>query len=112
MGWIAAGVGAATAIGGAIAGGVALSKEGELVDSCEDEVCTDPGDVDVRDAAADAALAADILLPTGGALVAAGVVMILVGMSGDEDEGGETARVGVAPALGAGTAGVLIEGRF
>ncbi len=51
------------------------------------------------------------VLPTGGVLLAAGVVMILVGHSGDDDEEAE-ARLGITPLVGAEQAGVLFEGRF
>jgi hypothetical protein len=110
-GWVTAGVGVATMIGGAITGGLALSKEGQLEDACDNDVCTDPEDKDIRDSAESAALATDILLPTGGVLIAAGLIMILVGLN-DEKEPEVTARWRLGPTLGATTAGVVFEGRF
>ena len=112
-GWVTAGIGAVALIGGGIAGGVALSKEGALEASCEENTCTAPGDHDLHDSAAAAALAADILIPAGGAILAAGVVMIIAGKATDKDEERpETARIRARPVLGQGGAGLLLEGRF
>ncbi len=107
-GWITAGTGAATAIAGGITGGVALSKTGDLEDRCKDNICTDKSDMDLKGEAENLGLATDILIPVGGTLVAAGILMILL----DSKEEKNTAGLRMTPILGSHTSGFAIEGRF
>jgi hypothetical protein len=107
-GWVVLGVGAALLVGGGVTGGVALSKNGELADSCPDGVCQPgkQGEIDSRDALA---MTSNVLLGVGAAAAVAGVLMLVL-MDGDEEPGG--ADVALAPVAGPGAAGLTAEWRF
>jgi hypothetical protein len=107
-GWVAVGIGAATAIVGAITGGMALAKQADLEKACPDRSCTSAKDLDLRDSADALGLATDVLLPAGAVLAAAGAVLLIV----DAKKGGERAAVAVMPQIGGTGAGLSMEGRF
>jgi hypothetical protein len=108
-GWVTAGTGVAVAIAGAVTGGVALKKAGTLKDACPDDVCQDPDDYKLKDKAEGLANATNVLLPVGGTLAVAGVVMIILGKRGEQQD---PAAVSVAPVVRAGQGGLIIGGRF
>ncbi len=109
VGWIGVGVGAAVAIGGAITGGMAMSKSNDLADKCPDKNnCPDehknlPGEAD------NLALTTNILLPVGAVVAATGVVLIIIGRnSGDSEE----PKVSLLPITGPNHAGFAVQGEF
>jgi hypothetical protein len=107
-GWVAIGVGGALVITGAITGGVALAKNGEIEDNCPQGNCPPPyhDDVEQRDRLA---LTADILLPVGAAAAVAGVLLLTLPWG---ESAGETATARVQPLLGADRAGLAAQWRF
>ena len=107
-GWVAVGVGGALLVSGAITGGMALSKQKDLEDKCPDKVCVDPNDRSLKDSADTLALATDILLPIGCAVAGTGIVLLVLGMSDDEQKG----QASLSPILGAGFNGIAVQGRF
>ena len=108
-GWVSVGVGAALLIGGAITGGMTLSLDGDLDKRCNDEVCTesDREDVDRLDTLA---LTTDVLIGVGAAAAVTGVVLLIIGYGGEEEE--SAGDVAFAPLIGPGIAGAGIQGRF
>lgn len=106
-GWVLGGTGAALAIAGAVTGGVATSKHGELESACPDKTCHSKSDYELRDQVDSLKLATDVLLPVGGAMVAAGIIMIVYGSRQEK----ETA-LSVSPAFARGEGGLFVEGRF
>jgi len=107
-GWVALGLGAALLAGGGVTGGVALKKNGDLVDSCDGGVCdrNKAGEIDSRDAMA---MTTNVLLGVGAAAVVAGVLMLTVFDSDESADGGDAS---VGPTAGPGFAGVTAEWRF
>lgn len=120
-GWSLVGVGAATLVGAGIAAGLAYSSYTEFQDaSVEDDRAG------MRDATEQRALAADIMFGVGGAVAAAGAVLLIVqavqAAGRAEAAGGEAeepaaaepaeAEVSVLPAATAGGVGLLAVGRF
>jgi hypothetical protein len=97
-----AGLGVGALIGGAVTGGLALSKHGELEDACGDNPCPDRQD-DI-DSGKTLMTTTNILLIAGGVLVAGGVVLFLTAPD-------ETTEEGVT-ALRLGPGSLSIEGRF
>ncbi len=77
-GWILSGIGAGTAVAGAVVGGMALSKNKDLVAACGDDPCPEKrNDRQSRDRLATASTA---LLATGGTIMAAGITLLVVGI--------------------------------
>ena len=111
-GWVGIGVGAAVAAAGAITGGVALDKSNELNDNCPDknQICPEEHQ-DLKDSADSLAIATNVLLPVGGALAVAGVVLVILGRDRGEDSSG-VASIGFAPFASAEQAGLTVRGRF
>lgn len=113
VGFVAAGVGAAALIGGAITGIMARGKESAATDQCDANKVCDPGAETDFDSADSLAGITNVLLIGGGVLAATGVTLILVGGGSKKDQAGQTGRtLRVAPALGLGGAGVLATGAF
>jgi tetratricopeptide (TPR) repeat protein len=114
--WVAAGVGGAGLIGWAVAGGIALDKEAEVLELCPNSKCpNDPVTLkdarDARDITRDAALAADILMGVGIAGLAVGTVLFFFEpkwFGNDEEE----IDVSVGPAAFRDGGGLLISGSF
>jgi tetratricopeptide (TPR) repeat protein len=78
-GWSLLGIGAAALIAGTVTGSVTMAMADDIKNVCKDngDVCPD-SEKDDADKAENLALATDILLPIGGVLAAAGIVMVVV----------------------------------
>ncbi len=106
-GWLSLGVGCAMVISGSITGGVAITANKEIDDRCPDGCYSKHYDeMDRRD---NLALATDILLGIGAVATAAGIVMLIVSNSGDEDKDDSVA---IRPAIGPQASGAILEWRF
>ncbi len=114
VGWIAVGVGAAALAGGAVTGGMSLSKNNELEDSCTSGSCPSGVNPDIEESRDKLALMTDILLPVGGVLAATGIVLLIVNASRKENPDEKTSmETAVLPfAIPQGGGGLIIEGRF
>ncbi len=114
IGWIAVGVGAAVLAGGAVTGGMSLSKNNELKDSCTSGSCPSGVDPDIEESRDKLALMTDILIPVGGVLAATGIVLLIVNAAKKEQPEEETSmETAVLPfAIPQGGGGLMIEGRF
>jgi hypothetical protein len=86
------GVGGAGLVVGAVLGGLALAQEADVRDACRDGHCPIEQQAEA-DAAEKKALGADIALGIGGALVVAGVVLLVVSVT--QDDADERASIGV-----------------
>lgn len=106
-GWVVSGLGGALLAGGAICGGMALSLDGNLSADCPGGVCPRgrSGDLERLDSLV---LSTDILLAAGAAVLAAGVVMLLL----DPGVAGDGGTVSVVPSAGEGFLGASVLGRF
>jgi len=115
-GWITTGVGAALLAGGAITGSQALKLDGQLADDCPggECVCPDQDCYDKREEETDrlkkASGVTNILLGIGAGVAATGVVLLVLGYRGGEDDTEEP--VALTPTVGPGFAGAAIQGRF
>ncbi|MBW2457034.1 MAG: hypothetical protein JRI68_21140 [Deltaproteobacteria bacterium] len=103
LGWIATGVGAATALSGAILGATVLEDAAEAEDDpslCPDKICTPAGDVYLADLDGRAA-AATALVVVGSVLVVGGIVTVIAAPAADEpDDVPIDVEVGVVAAPG------------
>jgi hypothetical protein len=112
-GWVTVGIGGALLIGGAVTGGLALSKNGELNDECDPSCGSSyQDDVDTRDGLA---MATNVLLIAGGVAAVAGVLMLTVfdkAGESDSDDSAAPPPVALTPMLGPQTAGATLEWRF
>ncbi|MEQ9321407.1 MAG: tetratricopeptide repeat protein [Polyangiaceae bacterium] len=104
VGWVAIGLGGAGIVAGAIAGGLAIAKKGDLDDNCPGGECPPEfhGDVDSFQTTR---VVSTVGLIAGGVLAAGGVVLVLTAPGGD-DGGHATVKLHVQPA------GVGLSGRF
>jgi hypothetical protein len=84
-----------------VLGGVAKSKNDQAGSSCTGHACTDPNAVHLTDEALSAARGADVAFVAGGALLAGGVVMLLLA---------PRSSVQVTASAGPRSAGVSIAG--
>jgi len=108
IGPIVAAGGGAVLITGLILGGVALGERGSVEDRCDTAAMTCPADAEGdADSVATQALVADILIFSGAAIAAAGLILTFVLTEGDDDA---NARVG-GVCSGNGCM-ALVEGRF
>ena len=107
-GWVTASIGAAILVGGAVTGGIAMKKDGEIADNCPGGKCEPKWQetLDTRDALG---VTTNVLLGVGAAAVAAGVVMLVIA-HGDEKAGDET--VALFPIVGPRGGGAAVEWRF
>ena len=107
-GWVTASIGAAILVGGAVTGGIAMKKDGEISDNCPGGECEPEWQetLDERDALG---VTTNVLLGVGAAAVVAGVVMLVIA-HGDEKAGDET--VALFPIAGPRGGGVAVEWRF
>jgi len=114
-GWATLGVGGGLVITGAVTGIVALSRNEQLVSACDDaDGCPTADYRDVRDKRDAMATTSTVMFAVGAAAATAGVIMLVMGRGGDEDEAttGDGAGVTFAPSAGPGHAGVAVSGRF
>lgn len=116
--WILLGVGAATAIGGGVVAGFALSDSNALLETCNEDgrclVSSQENLDEMRDGAKNLALAADIMMFGGGAIALTGLILgIVFGLPGGSDSGdGEEASARVTPECGPGYCGASLRGSF
>ena len=102
---------------GALFGGLAASDASNAQDDptlCPDKRCTPAGRAAI-DSAEGKATASSVLLPIGGALAVAGVVMLVVSVTGASEEQPSTnsgASARIIPTLAPGNAGLVVVGRF
>jgi hypothetical protein len=90
IGWTAIGVGGASLILGAVMGGLAMGKHGELSDNCPGGACASDQQ-DTLDSFRTFGLVSTIGFIAGGVLAAGGVVILLVAPSGDSASAGDVA---------------------
>ena len=101
-GWISGGVGVAALVAGAVTGGLALSLDGDLSDTCVDGSCPSDKGEDI-DRLTTLSTATDVLLVVGGTLTAGGILMLALDASSDSSPSvGITLRPG----------GVFVRGSF
>jgi len=103
VGWVGVAVGGGMLIGGAITGGVALSKNSEVEDKCLERECL-PQYHDLSNSRDKMATASTVLFVAGGLVAATGIVMLIV--SGRKARG--ESPVAVIP----NPTGITITGRF
>jgi tetratricopeptide (TPR) repeat protein len=112
-GWVTLGVGGAMVITGGVTGLVALSRNKQLVDECNDADGCEPDDYrDVRDTRDAMATTSTVMFALGAAAATAGVIMLVLAPDGDAEEPGGDTDVAVTPAAGFGFAGIAVSGRF
>ena len=83
LGWVAIGVGGAGLVVGAITGGLALDKRSSLEKACPNKQCTPQNHGDV-DSYQTLRIVSGVGLIAGGALAAAGIVLLIVAPSAAE----------------------------
>ena len=106
VGWIIGGIGAGLLAGAAVAGGLAQNALGDLEDNCPNDRCVVGYDLESeRKEVERPRLAADILLFTGVATVATGIVVLFVGRGGASDDA--TPEPTTTGSLGCGPTGCL-----
>jgi hypothetical protein len=98
-GWVTLGLGGALLAGGAVTGGLALSKNSEIESNCPGGKCP-ASERDALDARATLGITTDILLGAGAVAAVAGILMVTV-----FDDSQET-TVAVSPG------GMTVTGRF
>jgi hypothetical protein len=109
VGWIVAAVGAGAAIGGAVLGGLALSKNSDLNRACGDGPCPEKtDDVNARD---HMALSSTVLIAAGGTVLAAGAALLIVGKI-KEKRNRENPTISLLPAVDRTSMGASFEWRF
>lgn len=108
VGWIGLGIGVAGLAVGGVFGALALSDNNDAKARCLGTVCDSQGYTETADAK-HAATASTIAFVAGGAITAAGLVLLITSPS---DMRVETARLGIAPLVGAGTGGAMLQGRW
>lgn len=104
-GWVAVGVGGAVLAGAGVTGILAMSLDSDLANKCDaSHKCTPDlqGDIDRLDSLS---LTTDILLGVGAAAVVTGTLLLTVFAADDAD-------LQVQPAVGPGSVGASITGRF
>jgi hypothetical protein len=104
--WVAFGVGGAAGVGAIITGSMALSKESDVRDKCSGGECPASLSGDF-DSVEKLALTTDVLIGVAAAGVVAGTLLFFFEPDSESD-----VEVGIAPAAGAKSAGLLLTGRF
>jgi hypothetical protein len=101
VGLVVAGVGVVGIVAGAIAGGIAVSKKGDVEPICADTLICSDADADVLEGAQSAGNISTALFVVGGLVAAGGVTMWLLAPSD-----GEQIAVGMTPG------GLVLRGSF
>jgi tetratricopeptide (TPR) repeat protein len=109
-GFAIGGLGAAGLILGGVFGGLAMSAASKLKSDCKGNVCTTPSDQSALSSANTKALVSTVGLAAGGALLATGVVLVIVGRPRHDDTPRPTALL--VPSVGPQGAGFGLVGRF
>ena len=107
-GWVSFGVGLAGLAAGGVFGALAISDNNDAKARCLGTVCDAQGYSTTTDAK-HAATASTIAFVAGGAITAAGLVLLITSPS---DRRVETTRLGIAPLVGAGIGGAMLQGRW
>jgi hypothetical protein len=112
-GWVTLGVGGAMVITGGVTGLVALSRNKQLVNECNDADGCDPADYrDVRDTRDAMATTSTVMFAVGAAAATAGVIMLIMAPDDEADAPAGETDVAVTPTAGPGFAGFAVSGRF
>ena len=99
VGWTLVGVGGASLILGAVMGGLAIGKHGDLSDICRDDGSCPESEQDNLDTFRTFGTVSTIGFIAGGVLAAGGVVILLVAPGGDSgDSGADSIALEVGPA--------------
>ncbi len=109
-GWSLVGVGAATLIGSAVTGGMALSLDKTLEQDCGDGGCPPDKTAD-REKMNRLALTTDVLIGVGATVAAAGLVLVGVAAAKKKKEGREAKAVAL-PCLAPGRASIMFVKEF
>ncbi len=112
-GWVTLGVGAAVMIGGAVTGGMALSANGNLEESCDNLSCASDVDSEIEKKRDKLALATDILLPIGGVVAGTGIILLIVdAVRAGKSEGTDNTSAKLRPVISPVGVGLMIERSF
>jgi hypothetical protein len=113
MGWLSVGLSGALIVTGAVTGSVALKKDNELPGECTDEDptgCPANEYSDIVDKRDRLATTSTVMFALGGAAAVAGVIMLVIGRNGGEENTAH--ELSITPAAGSGFAGVAVSGKF
>jgi hypothetical protein len=108
-GWIVVGVGVAGLGVGGVLGALALADNNDAKGRCLGSVCDTQGYSATTDAK-HAATASTIAFVAGGAIAAVGVVLLLTAPRADKRA--EAGRLVIAPLVGVGTRGAMLQGSW
>jgi len=108
VGWLVLGTGLAGLAVGGVFGALALSDNNDAKARCLGSVCDAQGYSATTDAR-HAATASTIAFVAGGTIAAAGLVLLITAPSAKHVEKG---RFGIAPLVGVGTAGAMLQGSW
>lgn len=104
-GYVIGGLGIASLVAGAVTGGLALSKKGEMEDNCASDLACNQDGVDAADSGKTFATISTITFAAGAVAVGVGAFLIL---SGDSE--GKHVAVGAAPGTRGGS--FVLKGNF
>jgi len=107
IGWVLGGVGVVGIAVGSYFGLQSMSKKSDADGHCDGSVCRDQEGVSLRDDAIAAGNLSTLGFAVGGALVATGAVLVLTAPSGKS-----RGKAALAPALGPGFGGLVLDGHF
>ena len=91
-GLVVGALGVLSVTAGAITGGLVLDRKATVERLCIDDVCSDPAGIEAAQSGHDLATASTVTFAVGGAALAAGIIMLIVG----EPERSETGLVVVS----------------
>ncbi len=111
VGGVLLGIGGVGVIAGAILGGVANSSLSDAEAGCSNGFCTAEA-ADAADTHRGLAVGADISFIIGGAALVAGTIVLIAGLSGDDDGADKATTWFIAPTGGSSAAGLVAGGRF
>ena len=96
-----------------VTGLVALSRNKQLVNECNDADGCEPDDYrDVRDTRDAMATTSTVMFAVGAAAATAGVIMLIMAPDDEAEAPVGEAEVAVTPAAGPGFTGIAVSGRF
>jgi hypothetical protein len=99
------GVGVATLVAGSICGGLALAKNNEVNQKCQDGVC-EPQYADLVDSRDHVVLSSTVLWAVGGTITAGGIALMIVAKLSKNRE--ENSNIAILPTIG----GLTMIGEF
>lgn len=110
LGFVAIGVGGAAIVAGAVTGGIAMAKR-DSIDGCEGTRCPPSARSDVA-AYNDLRTISSACFIGGGVLAATGIVLVIAAPKSSSSKAARSEpSLTLAPWVGAGTAGLFLEGR-